>query len=73
MNIGKLQEIKNSGKRGVASDFYNGVTFVSRDGEVGTLLLTDKELETAVSRAEKNFDGIPKMGFWDKAYLLMFG
>ena len=73
MNIGKLKEIKNSGKRGVASDFYNGVTFVASDGEVGTLLLTDKELETAVGRAEKNEEGIPKMGFWDKAYLLMFG
>mgnify|MGYP003660413835 CR=1 FL=1 len=73
MNIGKLQEIKNSGKRGVASDFYNGVTYVSTDGEIETLLLTDKELETAVGRASKNSKGLPKLGFWDKAYLLMFG
>ena len=73
MNIGKLQEIKNHEKRGIASDFYNGVTFVSESGDVGTILLTDKELETACGRAKKNSDGIPKLGFWDKAYLLVFG
>tara|TARA_Y100000034_G_scaffold98393_1_gene120508 strand:+ start:383 stop:604 length:222 start_codon:yes stop_codon:yes gene_type:complete len=73
MNIGKLQTVKNSGKRGIASDFYNGITFVNGSGDVNVLLLTDKELETGLGRAEKNPKELPTLGFWDKAYLLIFG
>jgi len=73
MNIGKLKSVKNSGKRGVASDFYNGITYIDSQGDINTLLLTDKEIETGLGRAEKNPAGLPPMGFWDKAYILIFG
>tara|TARA_B100001123_G_scaffold437566_2_gene570088 strand:- start:31482 stop:31703 length:222 start_codon:yes stop_codon:yes gene_type:complete len=73
MNIGKLKSVKNSGKRGVAGDFYNGITYIDNHGDINTLLLTDKEIETGLGRAQKNSEDLPSMGFWDKAYILVFG
>ena len=67
MNLGKIQTINLTNKRGgKSSDSYLRLMVVNDEGEFNTLIMTQNDFNNASSRAEKNPKDTVKPGFWDK-------
>lgn len=57
--IGDLQVVANTKKHRAAKDKYNFVRVQTSDGKEVKLLFTDKEIERAIKRAQKNPEDLP--------------
>ena len=65
MNFGRLVLVENGG-RGRARSKYNQLTFVNESGDVDQILLTDRELESARDRANKNSSDLLAVSWLDR-------
>ena len=63
--LGKSKKVTITSSKGKTTE-YNQVTFVNHEGKVVDLLLTDREMNSALSRAEKNQDYLEKPGLLSK-------
>ena len=57
---GKVVKIPNLAKKTINNDFYYGVEVLTIDRGKEYLLLTKKEYETGLERAQKNAEVLPK-------------
>ena len=63
--LGKSKKVIITSSKGKTTE-YNQVTFVNHEGKVVDLLLTDREMNSALCRAEKNQDYLEKPGLLSK-------
>lgn len=61
--IADIQPVENKKKHFAANAKYNFVRVQFQDGKEVSLLFTDKEIENAKKRAEKNPEDLPKTSF----------
>jgi len=65
MNIGRLIRVETTGNsRG--NNCYNQLTFVTGNGRVEQILLTDREMSAAKERASKNQESLRKSSWLDR-------
>jgi|ETNvirnome_6_100_1030635.scaffolds.fasta_scaffold21373_4 hypothetical protein len=65
MNIGRLIRVETTGNsRG--NNCYNQLTFVTDKGTVEQLLLTDREVDAAKTRASKNYESLQRTSWFDR-------
>lgn len=60
--IGDLQTVDNTQAHRAAASKYNYIRIQLEDGREIPLLFTDKEIQRAKERAEKNPEDLPKVG-----------
>ena len=63
--IGKENRVTIKSSKGKTTE-YHQITFLSKEGGVKSVLLTGRELEAALNRAEKNTDSLRRCGFFSK-------
>lgn len=61
--IGDLQKILNKNPQWVSLTEYNHIRIQFPDGKEKSLLLTDKEIQRALDRAEKSPEDLPKVSW----------
>lgn len=61
--MGDLQKVFKKNPHWVALTEYNHIRIQFPGGNAKSLLLTDKEIQRALDRAEKNMDDLPKVSW----------
>jgi len=65
LSVGRLVSVENTGNvRG--SSHYNQLTFVNDDGDVEQILMTNRELDSARQRSEKNQNDLSDLSLIDR-------
>lgn len=59
--LGDLQKVENTQKHFAANSQYNYIRVQLENNKEVSLLFTDKEIERAIARAEKNPEDLPKV------------
>jgi len=65
---GNILLVENKDKKFGAADQYYAVWVENTKGKEFPLLITERELNIAIDRAEKNPEDIPKKGFFTDLY-----
>ena len=65
LNVGRLDVVD---KGGSSSFHYNRLLYTNRDGNLETLLLTDRELSDAMNRVQKNPEWLSAPSFLDRFF-----
>ena len=61
--LGDITEVDNKNPHWAAAKKYNHLRVQFPSGEEKSLLFTDKEIQNALSRADKNMEDIPKVSW----------
>ena len=61
--IGDLQKVINKNPHWAALTEYNHIRIQTPDGEELSLLFTDKEIQKAIDRANRNTEDLPKISW----------
>jgi hypothetical protein len=62
--IGDVQRVLNKNPHWAALSEYNHIRVQFNDGSEKSLLLTDKEVQRALDRAQKNIEDLPKVSWF---------
>jgi hypothetical protein len=63
--LGKSKKVTLTSSKGKTTE-YRQVTFVDHEGKIVELLLTEREMQSAMSRADKNAEHLEKPGLLSK-------
>jgi len=67
MTLGKSRKVTITSSKGKTTD-YQQISFVGPDGKIAHVLLTEREVASSLSRAEKNNEHTLKPGLLDKLF-----